>query len=288
MSARPGCDEVLDSGKRATFVVDIGNARIKWARLEGATLTDRGHAVHAAGAEDSLAEFITALPESVGRVLVANVAGPELAERLAERVAARCGIEVEFAATAAEALGVRCGYRDPSRLGVDRWLAVIAAHTLARRAAAGTVPPACVINAGTAMTFDAVDGEGRHLGGLILAGPRIAADALRRNTERIGATSPAAAHAPRGLELLGRSTDEAVGRGALLGPAAAFDRAVGVVERALGARARVFLAGGEGPVLAHWLETDVRAPGRLGARGTRAARDRTCGRPAVSLDAKGV
>ncbi len=253
----------------ATLVVDIGNARMKWARLEGTALVDRGHALHAgpgAGtgggeqgerSEAALAAFTAALPPRVGRVLVANVAGAGLAARLAERVAERCGARIELAATAHEALGVRCGYRDPARLGVDRWLAVIAAHTRVRRAATATVPPACVINAGTAMTFDAVDGGGQHLGGLILAGPRIAAAALQRHTERIGATATPADAAPRGLDLLGRSTDEAVGRGALLGPAAAFDRAVTVVERALGQRPRVFLAGGDGALLAEWLETEV-------------------------------
>ncbi|HEX5421074.1 MAG TPA: type III pantothenate kinase [Gammaproteobacteria bacterium] len=239
----------------ATVVVDIGNARIKWACVEGGRLFAAGHAVHAGALDSALEAFAAALPASAGRIVAANVAGEDVASRLAALMLARRGLEPFFVRTAAETLGVRCGYRDPSRLGVDRWVALVAAHKLA--AVPGGEPhPACVINAGTAITFDAVDAAGQHLGGLILAGPRIVADALDRNTRGIGATLPADG-VPAGLELLGRSTDEAVGRGALLAPAAAFDRVIRIIESALGASPRVFLAGGDAPLLAPWLETKV-------------------------------
>ena len=65
----------------------------------------------------------------------------------------------------AEAFGVRCGYHDPSRLGADRWVSIIAAHLAAVRDASRR--PACVINAGTALTLDAVDAEGHHAGGMM-------------------------------------------------------------------------------------------------------------------------
>src|SRR5690606_23289335 len=116
----------------------------------------------------------------------------------------RFGVRPEIVETRAEMLGVRCAYRDPSRLGVDRWVTVIAAHRAAAARKDGP-RPACVINAGTALTFDAVDVRGRHLGGLILPGPRLAAEALASGTERIGLTEPAAGR-PAGLGVLGRST----------------------------------------------------------------------------------
>lgn len=237
-----------------TVVVDVGNARMKWSRAEGLRLAAPSHAVHVDDLDRAVEALAADLPGRVGRLLVANVAGAAVAARLARLARERFRLEPEFVQTAAETLGVRCAYRDPSRLGVDRWVAIVAAHTLA--AAGGSPRPACVIGAGTAMTFDAVDAAGLHLGGLILAGPRLAAEALQHGTRGIGATRPAS-RAPRGLDVLGKSTDEAVGHGALLGPAAAFDRAVGIVERRLGARPRVFLAGGDGPVLAPWLETEV-------------------------------
>jgi type III pantothenate kinase len=231
------------------LLVDVGNTRLKWARLVQGKLTEHGSAAHRGTLEHALGVLSDALPPDVARVLVANVAGQEIARRLTELARARSGVTPEFVATAAEAFGVRCAYADPSRLGVDRWLGVLAAHRLAAGAA-------CVVGAGTAVTFDAVDAHGAHLGGLIFAGPRLAAAALDAQTSDIGATAPAGAR-PLGLDLLGKSTDAAVGNGSMLALAAALDRAVAAVNTALGARSKVYLTGGDGPHLRGWLETDA-------------------------------
>jgi type III pantothenate kinase len=241
-------------------VVDIGNARIKWAAVttDGAAAPSR-FAVHAGdetAAAAGIAATVAAFPGDTERVLVANVAGREIETRLDTEIRARFGYAPRYLRTSAEELGVRCGYRDPARLGVDRWAAVIAAYHFAA-GPDGAYRPACVINAGTALTLDAVDAGGQHLGGLIMAGARLAAEALERRTRRIGST-PTASAKPAGLALLGRSTDEAVGHAAWLGPAAAFDRAIRVVADALNQVPVVFVAGGDAAHFASWLETDVR------------------------------
>lgn len=249
-----------------TVVVDIGNARIKWATAEAGRLRERDNALHAGnvdGAIHALAESLGAEP--VERIVVANVAGDVVAERLEAMARARYGVGIELVRTAAETLGVRCAYRDPSRLGVDRWVSVIAAFRAAAARPDGP-RPACVINAGTALTFDAVDVRGRHLGGLIMPGPRLAADALARHTHRIGETQPVVGR-PSGLKMLGRSTEEAVGFGALLGPAAAFDRATAIVAAELGIPPVVYLAGGEAGALHPWLESEVQVEADLVLKG---------------------
>lgn len=231
------------------FLIDVGNTRLKWARLVHGKLTHHGSATHRGSLDSALASLSAALPEDVARVLVANVAGDDVAHRLTELARAHSSVMPEFVATTAEAFGVRCAYADPARLGVDRWVGVLAAHRLA----AG---PACVIGAGTAVTFDAVDAHGTHLGGLIFAGARLAAAALDAQTSNIGATAPSGAR-PAGLDLLGKSTDAAVGNGAMLALAAALDRAVAAVDAALGARSHVYLTGGDGPYFRGWLETET-------------------------------
>ena len=231
-----------------TVLVDMGNTRIKWAMLEAGALAHRGSAVHRDALDAAFAAFAAALPKSPGRVIAANVAGEAVAARLAKAVTTRPGASLELVATTAERFGVRCAYRDPSRLGVDRWVAIIAAHHAARGAA-------CVIDAGTAVTFDAVDAGGAHLGGLILPGAALLAAVLDKNTSNIGATAPVA-DVPRGLELLGRSTAAAVGNAARLALAAALDRAAARVTDALGA-VPVYLTGGDAPALAPWLESRV-------------------------------
>ena len=229
-------------------VIDIGNARLKWARVtaEG-TLAAQGGALHLGAFDEAFEKLAAALPASAARVVVSNVAGERFAARLRELVRARYRLEPELVAVRSEALGVRCGYANPARLGVDRWAAVIAAY----RAVGGA---ACVIGAGTAVTLDAVDGAGRHLGGLIFAGPRLAASALAQSTSGIGVTQPAR-DLPSGIALLGTNTDTAVAHAALLGVAAGLDRAIATVREALQTPVIVLVTGGDAGALAAGLET---------------------------------
>jgi type III pantothenate kinase len=228
-------------------LVDVGNTRVKWALFDRDRLVRPGGAVHRGSIDAALNALEAVLPPGVERIIVANVAGEDMAQRLRASVGGRA--PVEFVACTAERFGVRCAYAEPSRLGVDRWIAVLAAHSRAAGAA-------CVIDAGTAVTFDAVDGTGAHLGGLILPGPHLLATALDRSTSDIGAT-PLAAVAPKGLDLLGKSTATGVGHGAMLALAAALDRAVRTVAAALGAAPPVYLTGGDAMQLREWLETRV-------------------------------
>ena len=231
-------------------VIDIGNTRLKWAVAGGAGLAHSGSAAHVTDIEGAVDAVVDALPKAVSAALAANVAGPAVAAALTVAFRERRRLAVEFVAAEAHAHGLRLAYADPSRLGVDRWLAMLAAR-------AATAGPVCVIQAGTAVTFDAVDARGTHLGGLIIPGRRLMAEALERNTGRIGPTEADVAHAP-GLGLLGVSTDEAVAKGALIATAAALDRAVAAVEAEVGAAPPVFLTGGDAERLAAWLETPTR------------------------------
>ena len=113
-----------------------------------------------------------------------------------------------------------------------------------------------MIGAGTAVTFDAVDASGRHLGGLIFAGARLVAAALDRSTSDIGATSLAGAP-PSGLGLLGKNTDNAVGHAAMLECRSRARPRRRTGRYALHATPRVLVTGGDGPHLQAWLETET-------------------------------
>lgn len=230
-------------------VIDIGNTCIKWARANGERIDGRGQACHGESQGQALEALIDALPERLDAVGVANVAGPAMARALTQRLREARGIEPRFI-DAGSGGGLHPIYAEPARLGADRWAAMVAAH----RRFPG---PVCVVDAGTTVTFDAVDAEGQHLGGLILVGPRLAADALNRNTEQIGVDVSLAAP-PVGLELLGKSTDAAVVYGALLALAGAIDRAAESVADALGLEPTVLLTGGDARCLEPWLRTQVR------------------------------
>lgn len=234
------------------LAIDCGNTRIKWARYESGEPRAAGHA-SLRGDGDPYAALGAVLVEGIDRVLVANVAGPEIAAQIDATVRSRLRLAPRFVHVEASGHGIECAYREPATLGVDRWLAMIAA----RRLVDG---PVAVVSAGTAVTFDAVDAGGRHLGGLILAGDRLMIEALARNTSRIPVVAEAVAVAS-GLDLLGRSTASAVAHGARLALAAAVDRALATVADALGSDVALIVTGGDATRLAEWLasEAEIRA-----------------------------
>lgn len=152
----------------ATLDIDMGNTRTKW-RCGGET-----------GALPS-----PKLPAPVirpARVRVATVLRNEA--DLAEEVRERFGVPAEFAQVQRRLGGMVCGYHDPAHLGVDRWLATLAAWHRARRALV-------VVCAGTACTVDLVAADGRHQGGYIAPGLRLLREVLRRRTVAIGVPSSA-------------------------------------------------------------------------------------------------
>jgi type III pantothenate kinase len=119
------------------------------------------------------------LPRPI-RVLGVNVAGEAARVRL-EAQLARWRLVPEWLVASESACGVQNRYARPSQLGADRWASLCAAR---RRALADDLfPPACVVvNAGTAVTVDALDGDGVFRGGFILPGLRLMLKALAENT----------------------------------------------------------------------------------------------------------
>lgn len=228
------------------FAIDCGNTRIKWASYEAGVRLTSGHA----GLDDpeAYASLGAAIQDVAGPVLIANVAGAEAASALERTVRSHSGLEPEFIRVQPSAYGIRCSYDDPSTLGVDRWLAMIAA----RRQADGAV---IVVAAGTAVTLDAVDSDGRHLGGLILPGESLMRKALADSARQIPLVAPAT-DPVAGIALLGRSTAEAVGHGTQLALAAAIDRAIMVVTEVVSPDASLIVTGGDGALLASWLTAE--------------------------------
>jgi len=228
------------------LAIDCGNSRIKWARYVGGRMIDRGSA-SLLDDEDPVSVLTGALIPGIERVLVANVAGPVMAEHLRAAVISQLTLAPEFVAVEPRAHGIECAYRDPATLGVDRWLAMIAC----RRFVNG---PFAVVSAGTAVTFDAVDGDGRHLGGLILPGDRLMIEALAANTRQIGIVAPAM-RPVRGTAVFGRSTQQAVAHGTQFALAAAIDHACSILGADSATEPRLILTGGDADNLAGWLAT---------------------------------
>jgi type III pantothenate kinase len=150
--------------------------------------------------------------------------------------------------------GVRIRYEDPKAVGADR-----VADAAAARALYGT--PACVVDFGTATTFDGISAEGDYLGGAIAPGIGIAAEALFQRAAklpRVDLARPPAA--------IGRNTVHAIQSGMVFGYAGLVEGMVARFRRELGDGMRVIATGGlaelvaaEAPsieVVAPWLTLD--------------------------------
>ena len=137
---------------------------------------------------------------------------------------------------------MRTAYRDPAQLGVDRWLAALAAFAAERSAV-------CVIDAGTALTVDIVDDSGLHLGGLIAPGPELMRESLVRGTAQLasGCIEQVNAFADNTADAISLGCGDAT-RGVLRGVAERLE------SRAPGERYRWYLTGGAAPLVAALLE----------------------------------
>ncbi len=100
------------------------------------------------------------------RILASNVRGARFAAELSSFTQHAFGVTPEYPHAQAKQLGVTNGYQEPTRLGIDRWLGLIAARHEDLR-------PSLLVGSGTALTIDALTGQGQHLGGLIAPGMRI-------------------------------------------------------------------------------------------------------------------
>lgn len=219
------------------LLFDIGNTRVKWGVWEKDRLARTGTISHAKLHEAGFSSLTTRLPRKVDAVVASNVAGHTFATRLAGVIGIHCNRDIHFAHAEKAAFDVTNSYRTPRRIGVDRWVALIGARGEFRSAV-------CVVDSGTAVTIDALDRDGRHLGGLIIPGLALMATALHANTGEIPLVKTTRRSAASGMEAFARSTDGAVQNGALTAVCGAIERAVGNLRRS-GLRPKIVLTGGD-------------------------------------------
>lgn len=208
--------------------LDLGNTRIKWRILDQRTTSLAGYA-----------HDLTELDRQVDsgkplkRIRVSNVRGPGAESGISEWAAQRWRLVPEYARVTPWAAGVSCGYREPAQLGVDRWLAVVAAWNEFHQ-------PCMVVDAGSAITLDIVDAGGVHRGGYIAPGL-----ALMQRSLSI-ATAGARVDPSRGGVLHPASnTVDAVHNGCL---AMAISFVAACCAR-MGPDHSVFMTGGDAPML---------------------------------------
>lgn len=228
----------------SVLVIDAGNTRIKWGMHGGARWLKQAWVETGRAAE--LKAALAGLP-SPRAVMVSNVAGDELQHQLASILPptpAPRWIKSERAQC-----GVRNSYADPAQLGCDRWAALIGARQLGGG-------PAVVVNAGTALTVDALTDDGVFVGGIIVPGAELMRAALAGNTAALGVQ-------PGKFSFFPNSTGDAIMSGTINALCGAIERIAQFLEKTGQPQPACVLSGGGAQLLEPHLNLEVKVVDNL-------------------------
>ena len=159
------------------LLIDVGNTRIKWRLVDNEYNSDE---VSHFGLLHDFADYIKTLNVSEVDVLLAAVNQTSGLKKLLYDTDFK---SVNIIQSQQCQAGVSNSYTNPERMGIDRWLAMIAAFTEIKLRS--TVQGVIVVDAGSALTIDVIAASGEHEGGYIVPGLLMAQQALFANTERV-------------------------------------------------------------------------------------------------------
>jgi type III pantothenate kinase len=219
------------------LLVDIGNSRIKWATLEGGIMAvGQPFAWSDSALVTDLESHWRSLP-ALRAAWIGNVGGSLVAAEVSTFLAGRCPRgNLQWLQSAPSLGGITNLYREPQRLGIDRLLAMVAAFDRYRDAV-------CVVDCGTALTVDLVDGGGVFRGGVIAPGPALMRAALNRGTRQLPVADAVAGTA------LALDTHSGIAAGCIRAAAGAVLLAYEEHVAALGNKPKCILTGGDAPGL---------------------------------------
>ncbi len=224
------------------LAIDAGNTRVKWGLFDqSGKMLESGTSVNA--------ELQSMQLPSAARVIISNVAGNDIATQLKALIANPSNIIWLSAQTAA--CGVRNQYQIPASLGTDRWAALIAAWQLKKSAC-------IVVNAGTAVTIDALtvdtsNNEGLFLGGLILPGLDLMQTSLGAATAQLPKINPANGSA-NPVTFFATNTTEAIQAGALNAVLGAITRMSTALQKECEGTPAIIISGGNAQAIAEQLQ----------------------------------
>lgn len=232
--------------------IDVGNSAIKWCLRAGSETT-----YHRSQNDAELVQSIVAAftdyalsPTSRVKIRVASVRSEQQTNELTKTLFDQLHVTPIVVHSQRESAGVKNSYREPEKMGVDRWCAVLAAVAEADDLSSNA--NICVVDAGTATTIDFVDTARNHRGGYIIPGLSMQLDSLFSGTDRVRADSEInqASLAP------GVNTLDAVHRGILAATVSLIDRSidnVGADSKANAQESLLFITGGNAEIIAQHL-----------------------------------
>jgi type III pantothenate kinase len=224
------------------WLLDLGNSRLKCARLQadGRAGEVLALAHEDAGALAALIAHLGAAGPDDGAWL-ASVAAPSRTTAVESALQA-AGWRVHRVRTQAACAGLRIAYADPSRLGVDRFLALLAAS-------ARDDGPWLLVSAGSALTVDLLGADGVHVGGAIAPTPEAMRAALAARFVQLDLPAGTATD-------FADDTADAIASGCEAAALGLVERSLRAARRRLGVSPALLVTGGGSA----WLEGVDHAP----------------------------
>ena len=182
--------------------IDIGNTYIKWRLLVSGVVDSRGRIL--AKNPGLFFERLKDIAE-VDAIPISSVASSDFNSLISEKLLEIFGRDPWFCTSTDKLIGVTNAYLDSSELGVDRWLAIVAAWAEFQR-------DVIIVDSGTALTIDIVDQKGSHLGGYIIPGGTSMERALLSDAANLSCNYFSAEHEVRP----GNNTAQAIKNGIAL------------------------------------------------------------------------
>ena len=232
-----------DAGK-SVLAIDAGNTRIKWGVHDGTGWLTQPwiETAGVAGLKTALADL-----SALSTIVVSNVAGVALREQL--ELALPATARVRWIESKRAQCGVRSAYAAPAQLGSDRWAALIGARRMFGTAAV-------VVNAGTALTVDALTGDGVFAGGVIAPGVDLMRKALAGNTDALLLQAG-------GFKFFPDTTGDGIMSGAINASCGAIERMARFLSEAGDATPLCVLSGGGAALIAAHLNLEVKVVDNL-------------------------
>lgn len=157
------------------LLVDCGNSRLKWRLGSGVAMQHGVVDYHSMPINDAPFWSLLSPHDSIW---IASVAQSDVVTAIHANAQQRGLSTPHVARSQAVQMGLKSGYLEPQKLGVDRWLALLAAWQVCQR-------DCVVIDAGSALTVDRVNARGQHLGGHIVPGLTLLQDCLLNKTAQV-------------------------------------------------------------------------------------------------------
>ena len=230
--------------------IDIGNTTIAFGFL------GKGDAVHVVRIENmpdselvmaKLDNFLLSSAEryAIRKAVICSVV-PDVQRLLDGKIRKSWGITPLVVGRNLE-IPIKNRYKSPRQVGKDRLLCAFAAREIYGA-------PAIVIDLGTAITFDGVSPQGDYLGGAIIPGLRLSAEALFEKTALLPKI-----HISEPKRIIGRSTTESIQSGLFHGYGSLCDGMVTRLGEEMHCRPKVVMTGGYADVMSRFMRHPVHA-----------------------------